>query len=61
MSTDDGPLYHGPSTMWTNPYYPVQFYFDNRPFMTYEDSLLPEMYEEVKTLDPVERALKHNW
>jgi peptide/nickel transport system substrate-binding protein len=61
MSTKDGPLYHVASTMWTNPYYPVQFYFTNRPQVAYKDSMLPVFYSEMKTMSPVERMLKYKW
>jgi peptide/nickel transport system substrate-binding protein len=61
MSFDDGPLYHNATCMWTYSYNPPQFYFENRPQITHQESLLPVMYTEVQTMTPVERAKQHDW
>lgn len=45
---------------WTNPYNPPQFFFENREEINYDKSLLPVMYNELD-LDPIDRALDHEW
>ncbi len=61
-TNEDGPLFYIWSTWWTNAYEPTQFYFEARPEVKYEDSLLPGIYPlEERLQDPVERALKHGW
>ena len=59
---DDGPLYWSWDMWWANAYTPAQFYFENRPQVTAEESLLLEMYDpEQLALHPIDRAIDHGW
>ena len=58
---EDGPLFYIWSTWWTDAYYPEQFYFEDRPQVKYEDSLLTAIYPVESRKDPVERAKENGW
>ncbi len=58
---EDGPLLYIWSTWWTNAYEPAQFYFENRPQVTYEESMLPDIYPVEDRGDPVSRAIEAGW
>ena len=57
----DGPLLYIWSTWWTNAYEPAQFYFRDRPLITFDESALPKLYPVDKDEDPVERAKREGW
>jgi peptide/nickel transport system substrate-binding protein len=57
----DGPLIYEWSTWWTNAYEPAQFYFEDRPAVTFEQSDLPRLYPVEELDPPVERALREGW
>jgi len=61
-TAEDGPLYWAFDTWWANAYTPAQFYFENRPLVTAEESRLPQMYDpEELAKNPIDRAIEYGW
>jgi peptide/nickel transport system substrate-binding protein len=59
---DDGPLYWAYDTGWDKSYNPMQFFFDDRPPVTMEESLLPKMYDPAELAkNPIDRGVENGW
>ena len=59
---EHGPLYWSWDVWWANAYTPAQFFFEGRPQITAEDSLLPQMYDLAqRAKHPIDRAVDHGW